>query len=75
MTSKKKSNRGGPRTPGPGKNLGRPPKPEGKKYKGIYVKLPPELLNWMAKNTDNRNGFIVEAIQEKIDKLIGEVEE
>ena len=59
-----KSNRGGLRNP-PG---GRPPKPPEKKYRQISLKLPPDLLEWLTENTDNRNGFIVEAIREKIEK-------
>lgn len=56
-----KTNWGG-RRPG----AGRPRKPLDEKYRGIYVKLPPALLEWLRQNTENRNGFIVEAIKEKI---------
>lgn len=59
----KQPNRGGLRNP-PG---GRPPKPE-EKYIAISLKLPPELLEWLNAHADNRNGFIVEAIREKISK-------
>lgn len=53
---------------GPGRGQGRKPKPPGKKYRPIGVKLPPDLLDWLAANVDNRNGFIVEAVREKIDR-------
>lgn len=60
-----KPKRGGRRNP-PG---GRPAwkKPEDL-YKAIPLKLPPDLIKWLAENTDNRNGFIVEAIKEKIER-------
>jgi len=57
-----KSNRGGLRNP-PG---GRPPKPD--KYKAISLKLPPDLIEWLNAHTVNRNGFIVEAVREKIER-------
>lgn len=63
-----KGTHGGKRIPGPGKKLGPAKKPESQKYRGIYVKLPPDLLEWLRENVDNRNGFIVEAIREKIEK-------
>lgn len=53
---------------GPGRGQGRHPKPEGTKYRGIYVKLPPEQLEWLAANVDNRNGFIVAAVGSAITK-------
>lgn len=54
--------RGGLRNP-PG---GRPRKPAGEKYQQCPLKLPPDLIEWLEQNTTNRNGFIVEAIREKI---------
>lgn len=54
---------------GPGRGQGRKHKPIVEKYRGIYVKLPPDLLDWLKANTENRNGFIVEAIKEKISKV------
>lgn len=59
-----KPKRGGLRNPAGG----RPKKPEGEKYRRYPLKLPPHQIEWLAANTDNRNGFIVEAIQEKIDR-------
>jgi len=59
---KARSKRGGLRNP-PG---GRPPKPKTEKYQQVPLKLPPDLIKWLAENTTNRNGFIVEAIREKI---------
>lgn len=61
----KKSNRGGLRNP----KGGRPPwkQPE-EKYKAISLKLPPDILEWLNTHTDNRNGFIVAAIREKIER-------
>lgn len=53
---------------GPGRGQGRKSRPE-KKYKAISLKLPPNLLDWLRANTENRNGFIVEAIKEKISKV------
>lgn len=58
----KKTNRGGLRNP-PG---GRPKKPDA--YQAISLKLPPDLIEWLKANTDNRNNFIVEAIKEKIER-------
>jgi hypothetical protein len=52
---------GGPR-PGQGRN----PKPPSEKYQSVPLKLPPDLIEWLAENVNNRNGFIVEAIREKI---------
>jgi hypothetical protein len=60
----KQPQRGGLRNP----KGGRPPKPTNEKYKAVPLKLPPDLIEWLAENTDNRNGFIVEAIREKIRK-------
>lgn len=54
--------RGGLRNP-PG---GRPPKPASELYQKVPLKLPPDLIAWLAENTTNRNGFIVEAVKEKI---------
>lgn len=59
-----KSKRGGLRNP-PG---GRPRKPTGEKYQQYPLKLPPDLIEWLEQNTTNRNGFIVEAIREKIER-------
>jgi len=59
-----KSKRGGLRNP-PG---GRPPKPAAEKYVSITLKLPPDALEWLAANIDNRNGFIVEAVRVAIAK-------
>jgi hypothetical protein len=64
-----KAKHGGPRTPGPGKTLGRNPKPPGEKYIAINLKLPPRQLGWMRENVNNRNGFIVDAIDEAIKNL------
>lgn len=58
----KKRQRGGLRNP-PG---GRPRKPAREKYQQYPLKLPPDLIEWLEQNTTNRNGFIVEAIREKI---------
>jgi len=58
----KQTKRGGLRNP----KGGRPPKPASEKYKAVSLKLPPDLIEWLAENTDNRNGFIVEAIRDKI---------
>lgn len=52
---------------GPGRGQGRIAKPE-KAYKAIPLKLPPDVIEWLRENVDNRNGFIVEAIREKISK-------
>jgi hypothetical protein len=62
----KKAKHGGQRIPGPGKTLGRNPKPPGEKYIAINLKLPPRQLGWMRENVNNRNGFIVDAIDEAI---------
>lgn len=52
---------------GPGRGQGRKPKPPGERYQAINLKLPPAQLKWLRENTDNVNGFIVQAIIEKIE--------
>jgi hypothetical protein len=60
----KKSNRGGLRNP-PG---GRPKKPEGTTLVSTSIRLPSDLMEWLKENTTNRNEWIIEAIQEKIER-------
>jgi len=65
-----KSQRGGLRNP-PG---GRPPKPDGSKYHSFSLRLPPDLDDWLRarKSADskfNMNGFIANAIREKIETM------
>ncbi len=50
------------------KGAGRKPKPPGEKYRQYPLWLPPELIERL-KPLDNRNGFIVEAIREKLKLL------
>jgi hypothetical protein len=57
-----KSNRGGLRNP-PG---GRPKKPPEEVLVSTSIRLPQDLVDWLRANTENRNGFIIEAIREKI---------
>jgi hypothetical protein len=54
---------------GPGRGQGRKPKPKEEKYQQYPLKLPPDLIEWLEQNTTNRNGFIVEAIREKIKRI------
>ncbi len=42
--------RGGPRTPGPGKTIGRPPMPEGEKCIPRVVYLPPWCWDFIKEN-------------------------
>jgi len=56
-----KSQRGGPRTPGPGKTIGRPPlPPELRRVKCGWFTLPPWLAEWL-KDQPEAAGHIVEA--------------
>jgi hypothetical protein len=64
-THVKKQGRGGLRSPAGG----RPPKPPEEKYIQICLKLPPSQIEWLKENVDNRNGFIVQAIQEAIYRI------
>lgn len=52
---------------GPRKGAGRPPKPNDQRYQQYPLKLPPDIVKWL-KGISNRNGFIVEAIREKINR-------
>ena len=60
--SNKLTKLGGLRNP-PG---GRPRKPDSEKYQQYPLKLPPDLIKWLAVNVNNKNGFIVQAVREKI---------
>lgn len=57
-----KSKRGGLREP----VGGRPLKPVEEKYRQYPLKLPPDLIEWLEANAENKNGFIVEAIRTAI---------
>lgn len=59
----RKTGRGGLRNP-PG---GRPKKPEGAMV-STSIRLPAELIEWLAANVGNRNEWIIEAIKEKINR-------
>jgi hypothetical protein len=59
-----KPKRGGLREP----KGGRPKKPEGAMV-STSIRLPAELIEWLKKNTKNRNEFIIKAIWEKIAKI------
>lgn len=61
----KQSKRGGLREPAGG----RPPKPVEEKYQQYPLKLPPDLIEWLDANIENKNGFIVEAIRAAIQRL------
>ena len=57
--------RGGPRTPGPGKSLGRPPLPDGEKCIPKMVYLPPWCWSWIAER--GTNGTVIKGlIEDKI---------
>lgn len=51
---------------GPGRGQGQKPKPD-KRYVQISLKLPPDVLEWLDENVSNRNGFIVELLEERKD--------
>lgn len=59
-----KKKRGGLRNP-PG---GRPPKGEEEKYRQYPLKLPPDVIEWLEANVENKNGFIVEAVRVAIQR-------
>lgn len=57
-----------------GSKMGRPSKSPKDKYRQFPLKLPPELDNWLrakksADSNFNMNGFIADAIREKIGVL------
>lgn len=53
---------------GPGRGGG-PKQGKTPSLQPVSLKLPPELVQWLKANVSNRNSFIVEAIQEKIERL------
>lgn len=57
--------RGGRREPAGG----RPLKPVEEKYRQYPLKLPPDLIEWLEANVENKNGFIVEAIRAAIQRV------
>lgn len=65
MTKVNPTKRGGLREP----KGGRPPKPLEEKYQQYPLKLPPDLIEWLEANVENKNGFIVVAIRTAITLL------
>lgn len=65
----KTMNRGGKR-----KGAGRPALPPGEKKAGVYVKLPPDLITWMDKQSESRAVLIEKALRKtyKIEFFRGE---
>jgi len=64
MTVSKSTGRGGP-----DRGQGRKPlSSTGQPYKQYPLKLPPEIIEWLEKNVDNKNGFIVDTIKAEIQR-------